>query len=91
MDDFHALDIEFHAGLLRNCGNPIFAELSSTVATVLRGRVEINMYPQHPEESALSAHEKVAQAVVAGDAHAAYEAMYDIVSEVNTAIGLTAM
>lgn len=91
LDNFHALDIEFHAGLLGNCGNPIFAELSSTVATVLRGRVEINMYPQHPEESALSAHEKVAQAVVAGDAHAAYEAMYDIVSEVNTAIGLTAM
>ncbi|WP_418969194.1 FadR/GntR family transcriptional regulator [Alloscardovia omnicolens] len=91
LQDFHALDIEFHASLLENCGNPIFAELSSTVATVLRGRVEINLYPQHPEESALLAHEKVAQAVLTGDAQGAYDAMHDIVSEVNTALGLSAM
>lgn len=91
LDDFHDLDVDFHTSILLHSGNPLFAELSSSVESVLRGRVEINMYPQQPEESALNAHEQVYRAVLNGDGSAAHNAMLDIVNEVNSALGLSAI
>lgn len=89
--DFHELDIQFHTLLLANSGNPIFAKLSSIVESVLRGRVELNLYPQKPNKKAILNHKKVTQAIMEGDAAAASAAMHDIVAEVNTALGLAAL
>lgn len=89
--EFHELDIQFHTLLLANSGNPIFAKLSSIVESVLRGRVELNLYPQKPNKEAILNHKKVTQAIMEGDAAAASAAMHDIVAEVNTALGLAAL
>ncbi|OZG62185.1 transcriptional regulator [Bifidobacterium lemurum] len=86
LETFHKLDIQFHSLLLRNSGNEIFAALADIVAVILRGRVEIDMYPRRPEASALDAHEAVAEAIWKGDGQAARQAMHDIVDEVETAI-----
>ncbi|NEG96549.1 transcriptional regulator [Bifidobacterium primatium] len=86
LDPFHELDIEFHSTLLRNSGNELFASLAPIVETILRGRVEINMYPSRPSASALDAHDEVADAVWKGDAERARKAMHDIVDEVSTVI-----
>ncbi|PLS31339.1 transcriptional regulator [Bifidobacterium margollesii] len=86
LDPFHELDIEFHSTLLRNSGNELFASLAPIVETILRGRVEINMYPSRPSKSALDAHDAVADAVWRGDAERARMAMHDIVDEVSTVI-----
>lgn len=85
---FHELDVEFHSLILRHSGNELFAELSGTVATILRGRVEIDMYPQQPEAAALAAHIEVAEAVWRGEALAARDAMRRIVDEVGEAIAV---
>lgn len=84
--EFHKLDIEFHRQVLRCSGNELFAAFADTVATVLRGRVEINMYPQQPAPEALRAHVAVGEAILNGDADGAYEAMREIVDEVDEAL-----
>lgn len=86
LSEFHKLDIEFHRQVLRCSGNELFAAFADTVATVLRGRVEINMYPQQPAPKALRAHLAVGDAILNGNADAAYEAMREIVDEVDEAL-----
>lgn len=83
---FHDLDIEFHSILLKNCGNELFAALSDTISTILKGRVELGMYPQKPKPEALAAHLKTADCVWKGDSAGAREAMQSIVEEVAHAI-----
>ena len=53
---------------------------------MLRGRVEIDMYPQRPNPAALDAHVAVAEAIWTGEADRASSAMQDIVDEVGRAI-----
>ncbi|WP_406606388.1 FCD domain-containing protein [Bifidobacterium bifidum] len=48
LDEFHKLDIEFHSLILRNSGNEMFTSLSTIIATVLSGRVELHMYRKSP-------------------------------------------
>lgn len=91
LNDFHELDLQFHTLLLANSGNPLFAHLSSIVASVLRGRVDMNMYPAQPNQQAIDNHFAVAQAVMAGNATEANNTMRAIVAEVNSALGLAAM
>lgn len=86
LDEFHETDIEFHTLILRSCGNELFAAFADTVATVLRGRVEINMYPRQPRPEAMAAHVAVAEAIWRGEAEDAYAAMQGIVDEVGEAI-----
>lgn len=86
LEEFHDTDIAFHTLILRSCGNELFAAFSNIVATILRGRVEINMYPSQPRPEALAAHIAVAEAIWRGEAQAAYEAMQGIVDEVGDAI-----
>ncbi|MFT9322255.1 FadR/GntR family transcriptional regulator [Bifidobacterium aquikefiri] len=86
LDDFHAMDIEFHSLLLKYSGNDLFAALSDIVATILRGRVEIGLYPQRPEPEALAAHEEVAEGIWRSDPSVAREGMRRIVDEVDEAI-----
>ncbi|MFT8592946.1 MAG: FCD domain-containing protein [Bifidobacterium sp.] len=86
LDDFHTMDIEFHSLLLRYSGNDLFAALSDIVATILRGRVEIGMYPRRPQPEALDAHQEVAEGIWRGDPVAARQGMRRIVDEVDDAI-----
>ena len=83
---FHDLDVEFHTLILRESGNELFAALSDTIATVLRGRVELGKYPMKPKSDALDAHDAVADAIAKGEPERARGAMLDIVDEVARAL-----
>ena len=83
---FHDLDVEFHTLILRESGNELFAALSDTIATVLRGRVELGKYPMKPKSDALDAHDAVADAIAKGEPERARSAMLDIVDEVARAL-----
>ena len=60
--------------------------LSDTIATVLRGRVELGKYPMKPKPDALDAHDAVADAIAKGEPERARSAMLDIVDEVARAL-----
>ena len=83
---FHDLDVEFHTLILHESGNELFAALSDTIATVLRGRVELGKYPMKPKSAALDAHDAVADAIAKGEPERARSAMLDIVDEVARAL-----
>ena len=83
---FHDLDVEFHTLILHESGNELFAALSDTIATVLRGRVELGKYPMKPKSDALDAHDAVADAIAKGEPERARSAMLDIVDEVARAL-----
>lgn len=83
---FHDLDVEFHTLILRESGNELFAALADTIATVLRGRVELGKYPMKPKPDALDAHDAVADAIAKGEPERAREAMFEIVDEVARAL-----
>ena len=83
---FHDLDVEFHTRILHESGNELFAALSDTIATVLRGRVELGKYPMKPKSAALDAHDAVADAIAKGEPERARSAMLDIVDEVARAL-----
>lgn len=89
LDEFHKLDIEFHSLILRNSGNEMFASLSTIIATVLSGRVELHMYPQKPKPEALDAHDAVAQAIWQSSPDNARQAMRRIVDEVAETLQLS--
>ena len=89
LDEFHKFDIEFHSLILRNSGNEMFASLSTIIATVLSGRVELHMYPQKPKPEALDAHDAVAQAIWQSSPDNARQAMHRIVDEVAETLQLS--
>ncbi|MEV6978266.1 FCD domain-containing protein [Kitasatospora sp. NPDC093806] len=72
-------DIDFHATLLQASRNEMFAHLGDTVGAVLTGRTEYHLMPHQPEPYAIRLHREVAEAVCAGDAGRAEQAMRTIV------------
>ncbi|MFF7458850.1 FadR/GntR family transcriptional regulator [Kitasatospora sp. NPDC008115] len=84
-------DIDFHATVLRASGNEMFAHLGETVGAVLTGRTEYHLMPHQPEPYAIRLHREVAEAVCAGDAGRAEQAMRTIVegalAELNEQLG----
>lgn len=77
-------DIRFHRTLLEASGNEMFGALAEVVAEVLTGRTTHGLMPTNPNPAAVRLHADVAQAVQAGDAQAAHEAMTSIISEATT-------
>lgn len=86
-EEYLALDIQFHELLMRSSGNELFCALGDVIAAVISGRTHLGLMPAHPEPEALDAHEAVANAVAAGNADAAEDAMARIVREVRGALG----
>lgn len=86
LEEFLALDIEFHAEVLEASGNEMFAALAGVVAEVLSWRTHRGLMPHSPRQVALAAHEAVAHGIVVGDAVAAEQGLRTIVSEVQTAL-----
>lgn len=85
--DLHAYldaDIRFHRTLLEASGNEMFGALADVVAEVLTGRTAHGLMPTTPNPAAVRLHADVAQAVQAGDAQAAHDAMTSIISEAAT-------
>ncbi|MFD4910183.1 FadR/GntR family transcriptional regulator [Kitasatospora purpeofusca] len=84
-------DIEFHSTVLRASRNEMFAHLGDTVGAVLTGRTEYHLMPHQPEPYAIRLHREVAEAVCAGDAERAEQAMRTIVegalTELNHQLG----
>lgn len=88
LQNFLAVDIEFHQLLLRSCGNEMFRALEGMVAEVLTSRTQQGLMPFKPRNEALQAHEDVAAAVAGGDTATAERAMHHILDEVREAMGL---
>lgn len=76
-----ALDIEFHAGLLRASRNEMFAALTDVVAEVLAGRTHAGLVPSEPSSASLAAHEAVALAIQDGNGVAAETSMRELLTE----------
>lgn len=62
-DEFHAVDVEFHALLLRASGNPQLSALCEPIREVLEGRVRLGMAPAVPADGTLELHVEVAEAI----------------------------
>jgi DNA-binding FadR family transcriptional regulator len=78
MDDFLALDIEFHRRVLAASGNEMFEHLHRQVAEVLTGRHAYGLMPHHPHVDALQLHTDVASSIQRGDGDMAHTAMVAI-------------
>lgn len=78
MDDFLALDIEFHRRVLAASGNEMFEHLHRQVAEVLTGRHAYGLMPSHPHVDALQLHTDVASSIQRGDGDMAHTAMVAI-------------
>ncbi|MGR2753890.1 FadR/GntR family transcriptional regulator [Agromyces arachidis] len=85
---FLELDVEFHRAVLRASGNEMFAALGDAVGEVLRGRTSSGMMPAHPSEEAMQWHVDVADAILAGRADAAREAMLRVLDRTADDVGL---
>lgn len=86
LEDFLAVDVEFHTLILLASGNEMFAALHEVVTEVLSGRTHQGLMPHRPEEHALVMHARVAAAIRDGDAGAAEVSMGSLLAEVSSAI-----
>lgn len=85
-EEFLEIDIEFHSMLLRASGNEMFVALIPPVVSVLRGRTAFGLQPDSPDNVALSAHEQLAQSIMAGDPDAAEQHSRELLHEVRDAL-----
>ena len=79
-------DIAFHSLILEASHNDAFKALTGVVAEVLSGRARLTGRVQTPQPEALELHERVANAIAAGDATTAESSMRDLVAEVRSAL-----
>ena len=79
-------DIAFHSLILEASHNDAFKVLTGVVAEVLSVRARLTGRVQIPQPEALELHERVANAIAAGDATTAESSMRDLVAEVRSAL-----
>lgn len=86
LQDFMAVDVDFHRLLLTSSQNMMFEALGDVVAEVLTGRTQQGLMPRHPQPEALDAHEQVARCVAERDPAGARAHMQLLVDEVRRAL-----
>ena len=86
LEAYLAADTVFHQTLLAASGNEMLQSLGAVVAEVLAGRTHHHLMPAHPNPAAIRLHADVAQAVQAGDAESAEQAMREIIREAAQAL-----
>ena len=86
--DFLDADIEFHTLILTSSRNEMFASLASTVATVLTGRAQLGLQPNHPADEAHDHHERLAAAIASGESLAAEDYARMLVSEARESLAV---
>lgn len=86
LEAYLAADTLFHRTLLEASGNEMLHALGDVVSEVLAGRTHHDLMPARPNPVAIRLHADVAQAVQAGDAEAAEQAMRAIIGEAVSAM-----
>ena len=86
LEAYLAHDSTFHRTLLAASGNELFGALADVVVELLAGRTHHHLMPAAPEPVAIRLHAAVAEAVQAGDAAAAEDAMRAIAREAMEAL-----
>ena len=81
LEAYLVADVAFHQTLLEASGNEMMTALGEVVTEVLAGRTHHHLMPARPNPVAIRLHADVAQAVQAGDADAAEQAMREIIRE----------
>ncbi len=83
---FLEADIEFHSLLLESSGNEMFGALTTAVAAILAGRMDLGMVPDEPVIAALSTHVALAEAIMRDQPARAEAAMSDLLVELRTSL-----
>jgi len=84
--DYIALDIAFHASLLRASRNELFVALIGAVGEVIGGRTHNGLVPRDPSLASLAAHEAVARAVADADAPLAERSMRELLTDLRVLV-----
>lgn len=90
-DDWRDADHRFHGAIHKACGNPLFGQL---IAQIQRGFDEVYEAPfgrPHLGQDTIPAHRPLADAVIAGDASRAGEAMARIMDMVEAEVRETSL
>lgn len=79
-EEYLALDIEFHAAVLRASRNEMFAALTDVFSEVLVGRTHEGRLQREPGAESLDGHDAVAASILSGDADEAERVMREIMT-----------
>lgn len=80
-DDALESDIEFHVAVLRASKNRFFAQLTELTATTLRFSIRTTNRYKGVRQASVIDHKRVADAIIAGNATQAHEAMRTMIQE----------
>lgn len=80
-DDPLTSDIEFHISILKASGNRLYAQLKDLVNTALRISIGLTNQRKGVRLASVEDHQKVLDAIEAGDAEAASKAMRSLICE----------
>lgn len=83
-DDSLEADIAFHVAILKGSGNRFFWSLRYMVEVALRFSIRITNMRKHGQGPSISAHNRVLQAIKAGDSQAAEAAIRTLIVESKT-------
>jgi DNA-binding FadR family transcriptional regulator len=80
-DDPLESDIAFHVAILRASGNRFVSQLRDLIDAALRTSIRLTNRRKGVRLASIADHQKVADAILASDHHAASRAMYDLMLE----------
>lgn len=80
-DDPLTADIAFHVAVLEATGNRFYAQLRDVIDAALRTSIRLTNRHRGVRLASLADHQRVADAILAGDAHGAAVAMHHLIAE----------
>lgn len=83
-------DLHFHGLILRGAHNPMYSMMVPIVQEVLRSRRQFDSISHNEVLAAIERHERVGNAVIAGDEQEAEAAMHALLGEVRSSISTVA-